>query len=361
LTPPRWLFENATGMTSIDRADGHLEEARTWNRACRHIALFLWWAAERGLADAGIDPRGLARSPVRYFLAECDGKLQPEDLDVEGRAFAEATYRAYAKEVEAYARKLRVGGFDVPANRATANHFFAWLDARLATWRRKRPKALDKAKPERRPPRLTARQVLALARGPAREAPEGFGALLMDAETGDAALEVLHHRRAWTAPLVPRLTELVARELPRKRPVVLGAAMAALGWAQTKPALQALVALHGDRRLAHGYRAQWLAALSCYRAPAAKRVLTAYADAGDAEERFTASAGLVRNGSRQALVRLRRAFEEEDVSVAREAARQVALLLKTPFAVNEQQLARLVRWWDAHPDEIRRRVDALHR
>jgi hypothetical protein len=26
-------------MTSFDRGDGHLEEARTWARACRHIAL----------------------------------------------------------------------------------------------------------------------------------------------------------------------------------------------------------------------------------------------------------------------------------------------------------------------------------
>jgi hypothetical protein len=35
--------------------------------------------------------------------------------------------------------------------------------------------------------------------------------------------------------------------------------------------------------------------------------------------------------------------------------------LKTPFVVDEQQRARLVRWWDAHPEEIRRRFDAIQR
>lgn len=351
-------------MTSIDRGDAHLEEARTWNRACRHIALYLWWGAERGLADAGIDAKKLAKSPVRYFTAACDGKLRPEDLNDEGRAFADATYRAYTLEVEAYAKRLGVDGFGVPASKATAKHFFAWLDARLAAWRRKPPTSKGKGRatkpsPTTTAPRMTPRQVLALARGRGAEPPAGFGALLMDAETGDAALEVLHHRPAWSRPLVPQVIALVARELPRRRPVVLGSAMAALGAAQTKPALQALVALQGNRLLRTGYRAQWLAALSRYRAPAARRVLERYADADDPEERFTASCGLVRNGSRKALASLRLAFEDPDVRVASEAARQAALLLKTPFAMNEPQLARLARWWDTHPEELRRRVAAL--
>jgi hypothetical protein len=32
---------------SIDRGDSHFEDAGTWEKACRHIALFLWWAVER--------------------------------------------------------------------------------------------------------------------------------------------------------------------------------------------------------------------------------------------------------------------------------------------------------------------------
>lgn len=345
-------------MTSIDRGDSHLQESRTWSRACRHIALFLWWAAERALADAGIDATKLARSPVRHFTRACDGKLRPEDVTDEGRAFATASYRAYTIEVEAYAKKLRVGGFDVPANKATAKYFFGWLDARLAAWRAKRPRSRS-APSTKKAPRLTARQVMRLR--DVRHAPEDFSALIADPATVDAALEVLQVRTAWTRPLVPQLVELVATEFSRKRSRVLGLAMRVLANAQDKTALAALVALHGRPFLVRPYRAQWLAALASFRAPSARRVLAVYADASDPTERITATVGLVRNGSRSALGSLRRAFEDADRSVAQEAARQAHFLLKTSFAFDERQLARLVRWWDAHPDEVQRRFVALAR
>jgi HEAT repeat protein len=177
----------------------------------------------------------------------------------------------------------------------------------------------------------------------------------------DAALEVLQVRTAWTRSLVPQLVELVATELSRKRSRVLGLAMRVLAKAQDKAALAALVALHGKRFNVRPYRAQWLEALASFRAPSAKRVLAAYADASDPQERITATVGLVRNGNRAALASLRRAFEDSDRAVAQEAARQAHFLLKTSFAFNEQQLARLVKWWDAHPEEVQRRFLALAR
>jgi|SRR5580658_8908676 len=40
---------------SIDRGDPHFEDAGNWTKACRHIALFLWWAAERTLSSDEVD------------------------------------------------------------------------------------------------------------------------------------------------------------------------------------------------------------------------------------------------------------------------------------------------------------------
>ncbi|MBX3252315.1 MAG: hypothetical protein KF901_34395 [Myxococcales bacterium] len=120
---------------AIDRGDSHFDDAGTWERACRHIGLFLWWAAGRGLASEEHDPSALAEDPTQYVISECDTKLWNEDLSDEGNAFAEAAYDAYLGEVSAYAKSLRVGDYDIPANAATKAHFSLWLDRRLDAWR----------------------------------------------------------------------------------------------------------------------------------------------------------------------------------------------------------------------------------
>ena len=61
----------------IDRGDWHLDDAKTWERACRHIALFLWWAADRGLAGPEIDAKAMAKRPTTYFIKQCDTKRRP--------------------------------------------------------------------------------------------------------------------------------------------------------------------------------------------------------------------------------------------------------------------------------------------
>lgn len=115
---------------SIDRADDHLHDAKTWPRACRHVGLFLWWAAERGLASERHDPDEVRRAPTEYFGA-CDGKLLERDLTEQGNTFASRWYRAYLNETSAYARTLGVGDYEIPEGEATTKHFFAWLDGRL--------------------------------------------------------------------------------------------------------------------------------------------------------------------------------------------------------------------------------------
>lgn len=105
-------------------------DAETWERACRHIGLFLWWAAERGLASEDHEPGALRTNATKYFIEQCDTKLWDEDLTDEGNAFAESEYDAYLEEVSAYARSLGVGDYEIAECEATTKHFFGWLDAR---------------------------------------------------------------------------------------------------------------------------------------------------------------------------------------------------------------------------------------
>ena len=134
---------------SIDRGDSHFEDAGTWNKACRHIALYLWWAVERGLGgEEHVDLAPIRKAPTKYFIGACDCKLWDVDFNAEGVAFAEAMYSPYCVEVERYAKKLGIDDYAVKENAATAAHFFAFLDNKLATWRTKAPSpAKAKAKP----------------------------------------------------------------------------------------------------------------------------------------------------------------------------------------------------------------------
>ncbi len=116
---------------SIDRGDAHIADAKTWQRACRHMGLFLWWAAERGLASETHELESIRLDPTEHFISECDAKLWEEDLNERGNTFALKEYGAYLDEVGAYAKGLGVGDYEIPDGEATTKHFFAWLDARL--------------------------------------------------------------------------------------------------------------------------------------------------------------------------------------------------------------------------------------
>jgi hypothetical protein len=134
---------------SIDRGDSHFEDAGSLEKACRHIALFLWWAVERGLGgEVHKDLKLIRKAPTKYFIGACDCKLWEEDFNAEGFKFAEAKYDDYCGESERYAKKLKLDDYEVKENAATAEHFFAYLDGLLASWREKtaKPKVAAKSK-----------------------------------------------------------------------------------------------------------------------------------------------------------------------------------------------------------------------
>jgi hypothetical protein len=126
---------------SIDRGDSHYHDAGSWEKACRHIALFLWWAFERGLGSNEvneIDLVEMAKAPTKTFITRCDTKLYGEDFNEEGQAFAADEYKAYLKAVSKRAHELAVSDYEIPENDETRKWFFDWLDKRLASWRQTR-------------------------------------------------------------------------------------------------------------------------------------------------------------------------------------------------------------------------------
>ncbi|MEO6777699.1 MAG: hypothetical protein ABI467_32535 [Kofleriaceae bacterium] len=191
-----------------------------------------------------------------------------------------------------------------------------------------------------------------------------FTGLLTDPDPGvrEGAAEVLSNRPPWAATLVPALASMVAIELPRKRgTLAIGEALRALAAAQTKEAEAVLVGLRRRRFALPWYRAQWLHALAHYRSPAAKRVLAAFSNANDLSMRTSALGGLVRNGDRRALASLRALLDITPVERACNVAWDVHFVLKVPLAIDEAQLVRLKKWWDAHPEQIEKRFRAAHK
>lgn len=116
---------------TIDDAEWHEEDAGSSRRATYHIAVFLWWCAERGLAGPQIDVAAIAADPVTYTSRRCAGTLTTRDLGAEGAAFAAAHYRDYLIKVAAYAQGLGVATYALPEDAASSAELFAWLDARV--------------------------------------------------------------------------------------------------------------------------------------------------------------------------------------------------------------------------------------
>ena len=141
---------------AIDRGDYHFDSAGSWERACRHIGLYLAWAAARGLASEEHDAKAAAKNPTKYFIGACDTKLWDDDFTAAGLAFTNATYTSYLKEVERYAKKCGIDDYAIPESAETTQHFYAFLDKALASYKPKakakaKPKAKAKSKPKRTP------------------------------------------------------------------------------------------------------------------------------------------------------------------------------------------------------------------
>ena len=111
-----------------------------------HIAMFLAWAALKGLASDRIaaDPTAelhrlasRALTPGQWFSGLCDEVFTDEDLSPEGNAFADHYYeRSYAAD---YAAAFpRAGFYAVENTWASYDALRATLDRRFADWRKKR-------------------------------------------------------------------------------------------------------------------------------------------------------------------------------------------------------------------------------
>ncbi|MDI1447222.1 hypothetical protein [Polyangium sp. 6x1] len=126
-------------MPAIDKAIHHHAEAGSWDAAAIHIAVFLQWAAERGLTSGDIDRARVAADPLRYLLDDLDGTLPDGALTAEGAAFALAIWEEHRETLAATA-----GRFQHPGPEHRRRHF-VWLDERLGDNRRLRGEPHDRS------------------------------------------------------------------------------------------------------------------------------------------------------------------------------------------------------------------------
>lgn len=117
----------------IDAADFHEGRgADTREDAAWHIAAFLWWCAERGLASKSHAVESLREDATRHFFRRCDGKLIDDDLTKDGAAVAKRIYKPYLRKVAARAKALGVSAYALgrqPDAAAIREALFADLDA----------------------------------------------------------------------------------------------------------------------------------------------------------------------------------------------------------------------------------------
>ncbi|MDC0718072.1 hypothetical protein [Nannocystis bainbridge] len=124
---------------SLDRADAYMDNVAhvtTWEEAAAHMALFLLWASDQGLARAPV-AADLRRLPFAEFLAAfvATHPLKfTDDLVSEGQRFAAEHYEAFASEFAPPNRAHSV----LHAGEAGWTAAHTWLDEALAVFRRAR-------------------------------------------------------------------------------------------------------------------------------------------------------------------------------------------------------------------------------
>ena len=122
---------------SIDRGKYHYEDAGNWQNACRHIGVFVAWAARQGLLDREQHPEAaetIEIDPTTYVIDKLDCSLLEDDLTAEGLAFASAEYNRYLREYNTCAVDLGLAVYTVPDHKLDT-YLFRWLDDQLASWR----------------------------------------------------------------------------------------------------------------------------------------------------------------------------------------------------------------------------------
>lgn len=137
-------------MASLDRADYYMDNVThvtTWEEAAAHMALFLLWSSQRGLAREPVPVEQWQR-PFREFLGDFVGEaplvITGDDLCSEGELFAAEHYDAFVSQFAPSRRAQSVYHERDGGLRST----FAWLDSALAEFRRARGGLVDGVTPK---------------------------------------------------------------------------------------------------------------------------------------------------------------------------------------------------------------------
>lgn len=101
-------------MAVIDAAKLHEGNGATeLEDGAWHIAVFLEWCVQHGLAASEHSAEAVRADPIRYLLDRCGGKLLQSDLTESGAAFAVRAYGEMMCELADLADVAGVGPFEL--------------------------------------------------------------------------------------------------------------------------------------------------------------------------------------------------------------------------------------------------------
>jgi len=115
----------------IDKLEYHVDEAGSEERAARHMAVFLEWAARQGFLDEAHDVKTVLADPVRYVVEQVPA-LTESDLNDAGAAFARDQYGEYLEILNEHAIEVGVSSYEYIASSAGRQRMLDSLDEALA-------------------------------------------------------------------------------------------------------------------------------------------------------------------------------------------------------------------------------------
>ncbi len=115
---------------AIDKLKFHVDDADSEEQAAAHMAIFLEWAAKKGMLSDAHDPAKVLADPVRYVIDECPD-LAESDFKDEALDFVQEQYGEYLDYLGEHAQDAGMSSYEYAATDEGREDMLECLDEAL--------------------------------------------------------------------------------------------------------------------------------------------------------------------------------------------------------------------------------------